>query len=1058
MKEKGHIHANKEHMNFPSLHRINDISDADSQCRPWFRRLQASVSVTILAATLTASVTAAPAAPPPAAPPTAASALDASCCAKVGPALHESGGMLTPEVRDAYLTWGENTVQEELRQAHQSVPDDCLAEVHSDPVLLEAMFGTAYPPDASILQNYAAVRRQMGDAFMAKYRSLAIAIAVAKRTKGVETADETQAIGRDYQPGFWVDESLHAPTSDAEKTYVGHIADFLAQTRAAALDVYQDPALQARLKDYLSHQGVEAGLVAEVGQSVPFGERLKYALVLLHQRPAARDPKPSTVEWLHHLVQIYEATPQSTPDLNGRPMPWPLFPLDSAPWPLLMPLAHSVPLSEADYMWAAFQGENGADRYHTYGPYRDDAALMPDSLRPSRWFWDAWPDEIVHGGECIPISKSTVNLYSGLGKPAMWSGQPGHSNLISFQRVGDQWTAEIEQHISGPDETSAQWYFDEDENLMPRFRGLYNWAGAEYQLGLALGMNRGVASYMDTRIAANIFRALPDTAQRTLGLKLLQSALTVNPYNPEIWYRFASLTPDPGQEAALIDATLNEGPVMPAGAQAGPASEAAALRDPDTASRQYWQTVAQFVARYGVLNRTPPRAEPDMRRAYAGVKNVPGITAADAAAYADRFAAMRLGHDEAADLVYDRNLAADGDPYGELRMGQRFRDGDDVVPSDSKAEDFLFQSALQGEAAAAVLLDGLHPSVPQDRIRVTGSSVYSPTQAAQHLIDGSGMTGVFHDNAKAAETMWQTEENPAPSQPAPDLPPSPAWVRFDFTRPTTFDALLLWNLNQPSLTDRGFRRVRIYGMIDGSVWVPLTATDVIELPQASGQPNALPIAVRNAVGGRPLKSVIIAAETVGGNYGSACYGLSAVRFLVRRVPDTIPASSITVTPSSVYSPVQLAQHLIDGSGMQGLLHDNATAAETMWQTSDPPAARPFLPGLPPSPAWVRFDFAHPTKLAQILVWNHNQATLTDRGFRKIQVFVSSDHTHWHPLATSTALEIPRATGLTEAEPTTIENTAVDVPITSVIIAASVKDGNWGSSCYGLSAVRFVVSH
>ena len=116
------------------------------------------------------------------------------------------------------------------------------------------------------------------------------------------------------------------------------------------------------------------------------------------------------------------------------------------------------------------------------------------------------------------------------------------------------------------------------------------------------------------------------------------------------------------------------------------------------------------------------------------------------------------------------------------------------------------------------------------------------------------------------------------------------------------------------------------------------------------------------------------------------------------------------------------------------------------------------PCLPPSPAWVRFNFAHPVTLAKILVWNHNQRNLTDRGFRKIHIYVSSDQIHWHQLPTTTPLELPRATGLPDAEPAKIVNKAPGTAITSIIIAAAAKDGNWGSTCYGLSAVRFVVSH
>lgn len=113
----------------------------------------------------------------------------------------------------------------------------------------------------------------------------------------------------------------------------------MLRSQVSALDVYQTPALQEKLKAALGQQGVAAGYIAEVKESVQFGERLKYALVLLGRRPAARDPKPTTVAWLRRLAEINEAVPTSTPLSDNKPMPWPLFPLHAAPWPLLMPLA-----------------------------------------------------------------------------------------------------------------------------------------------------------------------------------------------------------------------------------------------------------------------------------------------------------------------------------------------------------------------------------------------------------------------------------------------------------------------------------------------------------------------------------------------------------------------------------------------------------------------------------------------------------------------------------------------------------------------------------------------
>jgi hypothetical protein len=140
------------------------------------------------------------------------------------------------------------------------------------------------------------------------------------------------------------------------------------------------------------------------------------------------------------------------------------------------------------------------------------------------------------------------------------------------------------------------------------------------------------------------------------------------------------------------------------------------------------------------------------------------------------------------------------------------------------------------------------------------------------------------------------------------------------------------------------------------------------------------------------------------------------------------------------------------------LHDNADAAQTMWHTPNSPAVQPPAPGLTPSPAWVRFDFTQPQLVDAILIWNHNQANLTDRGFRKVKIYASPDGNNWHPIASPQTIELPRASGSPLSEPTVISIGLGETTFKSVIIAAEEKDGNYGASCFGLSAVRFVVQH
>ncbi len=786
--------------------------------------------------------------------------IQSSCYATVGPLLDQTDGQVTPEVRTAYLSWARSIVTNELCQSGQTVSHDCMQEVWTNESLRVAVFGSVFPPDPSILQNYAHLRLEMGSGFMEKYRSLAIAVAVAKRTKGVEKEEDFDTIPErtagqkgeyyhndaegNYQSGFWMNESLKPVKTKKEKALVAGIADFMKARQVTALELYQNQSLQQQLSAFLQDQNVAPGLIAKINQSVQFGEWLKNAMVLLGQRPATRDDKPDTVTWLRYLVSIYESTPASTPTVDGKVMPWPLFPIDKSPWPLLMPLARPMPLKEAKYIWETFQDMHGSDRYHTYGPFRNDADAMPYELQPSPWFWDAWPDRIVHGGECVPISKGTVDLYSSLGKPAVWAGQPGHANLISFQFVGGGWSAEVEQAFAGgPDVTFAQWYFDDDHATTLRFRKLYNWAGAEYHLGLALGMNRGLQSYMDTRMADFIFNVLPPEEKPTLGKKLLMHAAEANPFNPVLWYRLAILTSDRKEGLELAQTTM--------------------AQVPDKIG--YWTTVQEFVTRYTILAQPVPQQEKELISIYNFLQKVPGIKFDDVQSYAAGFYV---------------DLADKGDAYGKFCMGQRYRYGAGVKKDEDKARELLTESAAQGNKDAPNALRLLNDTVSPDLITVSASSQYSPDQDVRNLVNGNGIVWCdLHDNDYAAHTMWHTVSKPTVTPPSNGLAPSPAWVRFDFTQPQKIDEILIWNHNQLKLTDRGFNKTHIYGSANGSTWFSLTVPQTIELPRERGDANVPAIAIPTVPTSQPITSIIIAADAVEGNYGSDCYGLSAVHFL-----------------------------------------------------------------------------------------------------------------------------------------------------------------------------------
>ena len=172
--------------------------------------------------------------------------------------------------------------------------------------------------------------------------------------------------------------------------------------------------------------------------------------------------------------------------------------------------------------------------------------------------------------------------------------------------------------------------------------------------------------------------------------------------------------------------------------------------------------------------------------------------------------------------------------------------------------------------------------LPAGLMKLTASSEYGPNQTVRHLVDGAGMQDGLHDSDGTARTMWHTVDNPGKSSPAPGLPDSPAWVRFEFSEPQKFDSIHVWNHNQAGLTDRGFRRTRIFGLVEDGTWWPLTTPEVFEVPRAAGSPGQEAFVIANLEKARPLKAVVIEVETSNANYGSDVFGLSAVRFVMGR--------------------------------------------------------------------------------------------------------------------------------------------------------------------------------
>ena len=212
--------------------------------------------------------------------------------------------------------------------------------------------------------------------------------------------------------------------------------------------------------------------------------------------------------------------------------------------------------------------------------------------------------------------------------------------------------------------------------------------------------------------------------------------------------------------------------------------------------------------------------------------------------------------------------------------------------------------------AAAVSLVGAQPVVPipASEITASASSSFIPSLTGPSLtIDGSGLSGDLHDASSNGATMWLSASGGGGSGTNnPAGIPGPAWLRYQFANPTELSELWVWNHNQANLTDRGLRRVTLHARVTGGAWTSLG--DRV-LTRAPGTPGYGPGDVI-ALGGIVATELLISSAPVEGNYGSAFFGLSEVRFLGRPSgcwPTSFPLGLVSVAIDESLSGMLAAQ-------------------------------------------------------------------------------------------------------------------------------------------------------
>lgn len=361
-----------------------------------------------------------------------------------------------------------------------------------------------------------------------------------------------------------------APLEYDEKGIAKPRGERVAVTRTVqrplyACDVIASAALQREFNAYMAAHGhpevqVECGDNVVSWKSVEavgddgLRARIKGAHKLFEdayratgRMPAARDRAPTAAQSMAWFVRN-DRQPLNHA-ASGGPA-WPMFPLN-APWPVLMMLAaDDQPLREREEIWVRLRDRG---EFRTYGEYTGGIAQQGDmqaARRLSPFPFDygsiqmMWKD----GGVCGTMGNIGARTNRIGGIPASTAGQPGHCAMVFMQcdPKSGEFSCNGAQYATGGDEVTnvhAGWNYDSVGGRRPMV----------FHQSVAWGVNRGLASYIDTLVLRRAFDALAADDRAASAPAYLRAALAENPYALPMVLAAIESAATPEAAIALLD-------------------------------------------------------------------------------------------------------------------------------------------------------------------------------------------------------------------------------------------------------------------------------------------------------------------------------------------------------------------------------------------------------------------------------------------------------------------------------------------------------------------------
>lgn len=484
-------------------------------------------------------------------------------------ALEKSAFRFTSGVKAAYLAWSKARALAAIAAARQSIPQDFLDWVDSDPVVAATVYGLA-DDSAQRLVLLRSLELDVGaEQVRIKHNQLALCITdlysgrvdpatmsdpelgISLQERGllelkipacplvrVDTHPKDRPLDLNDHIINFLEENPVVPERKVTKVVDGKKVveiEKLPARPAHAWEVMSSPALQEKFNGSMQAHGQDVSI--DCGDSInPWSKKagnimkayrmFKTAYEEKGLLPKQNDPAPTPGESLAYLVRIDE---HRFPE--GVKRGWPKFDLNS-PFPVLRLLKYNMPLREREFIWARFRDQGIAQGYGSYlgkiAQYADFVAAR--RLQPFEFAYRTYPMMLKDGGVCGVMSTMGETVNAALGIPSCGASQPAHRCFMSIHGNREKgFGVSIGQSIAGPAQTGG--YIPSLINLYP--------------------INYDFPAYLDARMAMRVHDLLPDTVSAEPRLPLLLSAVEINPYHQPAVNAVLSSLGSPGELVAF---------------------------------------------------------------------------------------------------------------------------------------------------------------------------------------------------------------------------------------------------------------------------------------------------------------------------------------------------------------------------------------------------------------------------------------------------------------------------------------------------------------------------